>query len=151
MTDGSRASLGKWVARHTVLVWLGVILNLLFAIPLIFYPFWITGLFDIPLQQSVWARFSGLLLAILSVFYIPATIDLARYRVFAWLAVFPSRTGGVVFFFTAVVIFGQPLGLIIGTLLDGSIGLATLICLIRITAIEKTIAAEREYHLGGSA
>ena len=71
---------------------------------------------------------------ILSIFYIPATLDLDRYRIFAWLAVFPSRTFGGVFFFLAVFVFGQPLGFLAGVLLDGSIGIATLCCLIRIVA-----------------
>ena len=96
---------------------------------------WILGLFHIPAEPARSGRASpGLLLGILSVFYIPATLDIDRYRVFAWLAVFPSRTFGSVFFFLAVFVFGQPLGFLAGVLLDGSIGIATLWCLIRIVA-----------------
>jgi hypothetical protein len=136
-------SLSKWKMRHAVLVWIGIILNLAFVIPLLFCPEWILGLFHIPANQLIWPRFAGLLLGILSVFYIPATLDIDRYRVFAWLAVFPSRTFGSVFFFLAVFVFGQPLGFLAGVLLDGSIGIATLWCLIRIARLEQAIAEGR--------
>ena len=39
----------------------------------------------------------GLLLILLSVFYMPAAVDPRRYRVVAWLAV-ASRLAGVIFF-----------------------------------------------------
>jgi hypothetical protein len=43
------------------------------------------------------ARFAGLLLVILSVFYTPAATDLDRYRIVAWFAI-GSRAAGVLFF-----------------------------------------------------
>ena len=70
--------------------------------------------------------------------------DLDRYRVFAWLAVFPSRSFGVVFFLTAVLVYGQPGALIFGALIDGSISIASLWCLIRIVRIEQEIANFQE-------
>lgn len=137
-------SVSKWKTRHAILVWIGILLNFAFVIPLIFWPEWILGLFHIPIPpQLVWPRFAGLLLGILSIFYIPATIDIDRYRVFAWLAVFPSRTLGSVFFFLAVFVFGQPLGFLAGVLLDGSIGIVTLYCLIHIVRLEQEIAEGR--------
>jgi hypothetical protein len=45
----------------------------------------------------VWTRFSGQLVILLSLFYIPAAIDPYRYRANAWLAV-ASRLAGVLFF-----------------------------------------------------
>src|SRR5690349_11394300 len=114
-------SLSKWKARHAVLVWIGILLNFAFVLPLIFCPEWILGLFGITVNQLIWPRFAGLLLGILSIFYIPATLDIDRYRVFAWLAVFPSRTLGTVFFFLAVFVFDQPLGYLAGVFLDGSV------------------------------
>ena len=130
-------SVAEWAARHSLLVWLGIALNLSLVFPLLFYPEWILGLLGIPLNQLVWGQFSAWLLLLLSIFYIPATLDLKRYRANAWLAVFPSRTGGALFFLIAVFAFGQPPGFLIGTVLDASIGLATLYCLIKIHALEQ--------------
>jgi hypothetical protein len=45
----------------------------------------------------LWVQFSGLLLILLSMFYMPAAIDFMRYRVVAWMAV-GSRLAGVIFF-----------------------------------------------------
>jgi hypothetical protein len=95
-------------------------------------------MFNIPPDESIWPRFAALLLFIVSLYYIPPTIDLERYRVNAWLAVFPSRSLGATFFFLAVFVFDQPPGFIVAILLDGLIGLATLWCLIRVTALERS-------------
>ena len=135
---------GVWIVRHAVFVWIGIVLNLGFVLPLLFKPEWILDLFNLPLNQLIWGRFSGLLLLIITVFYVPATIDFDRYRIFAWLAVFPSRTFGAVFFFLAVFVFNQPSGFMVAILLDGSIGLATLFCLIKITTHERRQRAAGE-------
>ncbi|HWJ74456.1 MAG TPA: hypothetical protein VNX29_14955 [Kaistia sp.] len=136
-------SISKWKARHAILVVIGILLNFAFVIPLLFWPEWILGLFQIPVTQLIWPRFSGLLLGILSIFYIPATIDIDRYRIFAWLAVFPARSLGAVFFFIAVFVFGQPSGFLVGVVLDGSIGFLTLVCLIRVVRLEQDAANGR--------
>ena len=137
MTAPSPQDLSIWIARHSLLVWLGIVLNLLFIVPLLFDPAWLLGLFNIPSDPSLWPRVAGLLLLIVTVFYIPPTIDLERYRANAWLSIFPSRSFGATFFFLAVFVFDQPPGFIVGILLDGVIGLATLYCLIRVTALER--------------
>lgn len=139
MKTAPQDSLSVWIARHAFLVWLGIFLNLLLIVPLFFYPEWVLGLFHLPLDQTIWARFAAGLLMIISIFYIPATIDIDRYRVFAWLAILPSRTFGAMFFFVAVFLFGEPPGFIVAILLDGCIGLATLICLLKITALERQL------------
>ena len=144
MTKLTDDNIGVWIARHALLVWLGIVLNLFFVIPLLFKPEWILGLFNLPLNQLIWGRFSGLLLLIITVFYVPATIDLDRYRVFAWLAIFPSRSFGAMFFFLAVFVFGEPPGFIVAILLDGSIGLVTLFCLIKVTKLERAQRAVGE-------
>ena len=136
------ASLTRWIARHAIVVWLGIVLNLVFALPLLFYPQWLLELFALPPGPTVWPRFAGLLLIILSVFYVPATLDIDRYRIFAWLHVLPSRTFGAVFFTLAVFAFGQPYGFLIAVLLDGGIAAASLFCLIRVTELEGALAAE---------
>ncbi|MFW5681024.1 MAG: hypothetical protein ACOC3D_12215, partial [Pseudomonadota bacterium] len=81
------SSLTRWIFRHAVVVWLGIALNLGFALPLLFDPAWLLDLFGVPGAATVWPRFAGLLLIILSVFYVPATLDIDRYRIFAWLHV----------------------------------------------------------------
>ena len=137
MSASAQDSITIWTARHALVVWLGVLLNLVFVVPLLFDPVWLFGFFNLPLERTIWARFAGLLLLIVTVFYIPATLDLDRYRVNAWLAVFPSRTFGAVFFFLAVFVFGMPFGFIVAILIDGVIGLASLYCLIRVTTLEQ--------------
>src|SRR5215475_1056023 len=122
----------KWILRHTILVWFGIFLNLLFIIPLLFFPRWFLNLFNIPLEELIWARASAGLLMIISVFYIPAAVDFGHYRANACIAVFPSRTFGATFFFVAVVAFGQPPGFLSISFVDALIGSTTLYCLIRI-------------------
>ncbi|MGE0419629.1 MAG: hypothetical protein AB7O80_22725 [Acetobacteraceae bacterium] len=130
-------SISLWIARHALLVWLGIFLNILFIVPLFLWPRWMLDLFNIPLDQLIWARCAAGLLAIISTFYVPATIDFGRYRVFAYLSIFPSRTFGATFFFLAVTIFGQPAGFLSISLVDALIGSTTLYCLIRIAALER--------------
>ena len=141
MTTSLDQSISAWVARHTALVWFGILLNALFIVPLLFWPRWMLDLFNIPLEQLIWARMSAGLLMIISTFYVPAAIDLGRYRANAYIAVFPSRTFGATFFFLAVVLFGQPPGFLSISFVDALIGSTTLYCLIRIKALEKQQSA----------
>jgi hypothetical protein len=130
------ATVGIWIARHTALVWFGIFLNSLFIVPLLFFPRWMLDLFNIPLENLIWARTAAGLLMIISVFYVPAAIDFFRYRANAYIAVFPSRTFGATFFFLAVVLFGQPAGFLSISFVDALIGSTTLYCLIRISTLE---------------
>lgn len=144
MNVAARHSLSRWKFRHSLVVWIGIILNLLLAVPLLLAPHWVLGVFDVPVGSStIWPRFSGGLLILLSVFYVPMTFDLDRYRIFAWLAVFPSRTFGVVFFLAAVLGYGEPGGFIAGVLIDGVISIASLYCLIRISSLEQHVVYGR--------
>jgi hypothetical protein len=126
-----------WILRHTILLWFGIFLNALFIIPLLFFPRWMLNLFGIPLQELIWARESAGLLMIISTFYVPAAVNFGRYRVNAYIAVFPSRTFGATFFFCAVVFFGQPPGFLSISFVDALIGSTTLYCLIRIKTLER--------------
>ena len=139
MIGAARHSLSRWKFRHAVVVWTGIALNLALAVPLLFAPRWVLALFGIPVEAStIWPQFAGGLLILLSVFYVPMTFDLDRYRVFAWLSVFPSRTFGVVFFLTALL-GGAPAGFFAGVLIDGVIAIASLYCLIQIAKLEQDI------------
>ncbi len=137
MKTSTESTVSVWIVRHTLLVWFGIFLNTLFIIPLLFFPRWMLDLFNIPLDQLIWARESAGLLMIISAFYAPAAIDFGRYRANAYIAVFPSRTFGATFFFFAVVLFGQPTGFLSISFVDALIGSTTLYCLIRIKTLEK--------------
>jgi hypothetical protein len=69
-----------------------------------------------PTIPHIWVRFAGLLLLLLSLFYLPAANNPYHYRANAYLSVF-SRLAGIAFFGTAVWGFGKssaylPLGLV---------------------------------------
>jgi hypothetical protein len=134
-----------WIARYAILIWIGIVLNILMIVPLFFFPEQTLAFFGIPyFPETIWPRMAAMLLTIISVFYIPTTIDFARYRLYAWLAVFPSRTFGATFFATAVFLFHQPPGFLIMTLIDGFVGLTTVICLIKIASRERREARAKE-------
>jgi hypothetical protein len=86
---------GRWFKR---VMWLGVFANLALALPTIAAPDMMIQMIGFPTATPVmWPRFAGLLLVILSVFYMPAAVDPDRYRVNAWFAI-GSRAAGVAFF-----------------------------------------------------
>jgi len=80
-------------------MWLGIIGNVVLALPTFLRPVQVLSAFDLPVPSEImWTRFAALLLILLSVFYVPAAIDPVRYRIIAILAV-ASRFAGVLFFF----------------------------------------------------
>jgi len=86
---------GTWFKR---VVWLGIVANFGLAVPTLIAPgrmIVLTGL--PPATPLLWPQFAGLLLILLSIFYMPAGIDFVRYRVTAWSSV-GSRLAGVIFF-----------------------------------------------------
>lgn len=90
----------RWFRR---VLWIGIAANLALAIPTLVAPERIMASASLPMASPlVWPRFAGLLLILLSAFYVPAAVDPNRYRVVAWLAVF-ARLAGVIFF-----VFTQP-------------------------------------------
>ena len=95
-------SYANWFRR---VVLLGVLVNLILAIPTLLVPETMLALFNLPLAVPViWVQFSANLLILLSFFYIPAALDPYRYQASAWLAVF-SRIAGVIFFLTQAKIY----------------------------------------------
>jgi hypothetical protein len=86
---------GHWFSR---VVWLGIVCNLALAVPTLVAPeqtMMRTGM--PPASPLLWPQFSALLLILLSIFYIPAALDFARYRITAWSSV-GARLAGVIFF-----------------------------------------------------
>lgn len=115
----------RWVT------WFGLALNLLFIVPLYVTPQFALDLFRVDANPEIWPRTGGMLLLTISVFYIPATLDLRRYWVYAWLAIVPSRAQGALFFFAAVLVFDYPKGYLPIAAVDASIALVQLFVLLQ--------------------
>jgi len=142
MTTSSH-SLAHWKLRHAQVTILGIVLNLVVAFPFFFVPAWSLDLLNIPHPPLIWARVGAMLLVIITAFYIPMVFDLDRFRIFAWLSIFPSRTFGATYFTVAVVVFGAAPGFLSIALIDAFIAILWLICLIRVVSIEQDIATGR--------
>jgi hypothetical protein len=90
-----------WLSRS---LWLGIITNFMLALPAVINPAVALELMGLPpASPLIWLRFSGILVILLSVSYIPAALDPHRYRVNAGIAV-GCRLAGVSFF-TGVSLF----------------------------------------------
>ena len=92
-----------WFGR---VVWLGVLANLSFALPAIVVPGLTLAFLNLdPAVPTIWVQFSGLLLLLLSLFYLPAANNLYHYRANAYLSIL-SRFAGVVFFGVGILWLG---------------------------------------------
>ncbi|MEQ9549020.1 hypothetical protein [Coleofasciculus sp. G2-EDA-02] len=109
-------SYAKWFCR---VVWLGIVVNMFFIIPLCFFPEVLLSLLKMQIPVPIiWVRAAGLLLLELSILYIPGAIDPYRYKATAWMSVFVTRGAGATFFLSAVLFFGQELGFLTIALVD---------------------------------
>jgi hypothetical protein len=85
----------RWFRR---VVWVGIAANCGLAIPTLVAPGRTIAMSALPpASPLVWPQFAGLLLILLSVFYIPAGLDPVRYRITACSSV-GARLAGVIFF-----------------------------------------------------
>ena len=85
----------RWFKR---VMWLGIVANIALAVPTLLAPEQMIEFVGLPMATPLlWPRFAALLLILLSLFYMPAAIDPARYRLVALLTLV-SRLAGVVFF-----------------------------------------------------
>jgi hypothetical protein len=117
----------KWFSRVT---WLGIIVNMLFVIPSCFFPELMLTFLQMHIPEPIiWVRAAGMLLFIISAFYIPGALDPYRYQATAWISIFPSRAFGSTFFICAVLFFGQDKGFLSIAFVDLFFGLAELILL----------------------
>ena len=67
----------KWFGR---VVWAGIVINMFFVIFCFFFPEKMCGLLHLKQPDPIiWVRTSGMLLFIISIFYIPAALDPFRY------------------------------------------------------------------------
>lgn len=93
MANGTTA--GRWFRR---VVWVGIVANILIALPLLAAPSQMMAFAGLPTATpELWPRFAAVQMILLSVFYIPAAKDIDRHRITAWFTVV-SRLAGVVFF-----------------------------------------------------
>ncbi len=127
-------NLKRW---SSIIIWAGIVANMLFVIPLIFATEFLFELFKLKMDRVIWAQFSGVLLFILSIFYIPAALNIDRYRANAWFHCIPSRACGVAFFSINVFFLGAETGFLAGAVLDAFFGLALLLVLLKINKLEK--------------
>lgn len=127
-------NLKKWASR---ILWAGIAANMLFVVGLLFATEFLLNLLSIQLDRVIWAQFSGLLLFILSVYYIPAALDIDRYRANAWFHCIPSRFGGIIFFTIHVLFLGAETGFIAGAIHDAIFGIPVFIILLRLNKLEK--------------
>lgn len=90
--------MNKYAVWFRRAVWLGILQDWLLGIPAIFAPNWLLGSLSQRLSLDlIWTEFAGLLVVLLSLFYIPGANDPYRYTTNAWLATL-SRPPGVIFF-----------------------------------------------------
>lgn len=125
--------LAKWYKWVT---WFGILVNVLFVFPLVFAPRTILKLLALDVEPVLWARSAGILVFIMCVFYFPASVHLKRYRLYAWLAIFPARFLGAVFFILAVFVVGYPLGYLSIGFVDLGILSLQLLILLNIRRVE---------------
>lgn len=133
-------SYAKWFGRVT---WLGIVVNVLFfVIPSCFFPEQLLSFLQMQIPVPIiWVRAAGMLLFIISVFYIPGAIDPDRYRATAWMSIMPSRAFGSTFFLCAVFFFGQDRGFLSIALVDLFFGVTEAILLFLAQRSEKLLSS----------
>jgi len=95
----------KWFCR---LIFIGIVINLSFAIPALFAAQFLTTLLGLPNQAIYpWLNNVGMLLIGVSLFYIPAALAPERWFAYSWLTVI-SRFIAVVFWYWLANTSGYP-------------------------------------------
>jgi len=125
----------KWYSR---IVWLGIALNMIFVIGTFCFPIEFVKLLNIPAPPAIWIRTAGMLLCIISIFYIPGAVDPMRYRWTAIIAIVPSRAFGSTFFLAETLVFGWPMGFLSIALVDLTFGLIEGVLLYKAFRLEPT-------------
>jgi hypothetical protein len=111
---------------------------MIFVVGTFFFPLDFMKLLNIPAPPAIWVRMSGMLLCIISIFYIPGALNPMRYRATAILAVVPSRAFGSTFFLTETLGFGWPMGFLSIALVDLAFGLIEGVLLYKAFRLEPT-------------
>ena len=85
----------KWFCP---VVWIGILVNLGFALPAIFFPEGLLRLMNLPIPETkylIWLRDAGMLLFFLSIMYFPAGSNPLRYKFNAVVMVIARLAFGV--------------------------------------------------------
>ena len=78
----------KYLKWFSIVTWLGVPVNLYFAIPAFFVPSYLVDTLELGGDfETVWLRNAGLLIFIITAYHILAAIHPARYSAVAWMVV----------------------------------------------------------------
>jgi hypothetical protein len=117
----------KWFGR---VVWTGIVVNMVFVVFCFCFPENMCALLHLKQPDPIiWVRTSGMLLFIISIFYIPAALDPFRYRATAIMHIIPSRACGSSFFLYSVLLRGQEKGFLSIALVDLFFGVLSAIFL----------------------
>ena len=90
-------ALNPWLRWFQRFIWIGILMNMVFAIPALVAPDFLNANFGLPTQAEYpWLQNAGMLLIGVSLFYAPVGVFARKYPVYAWLCVL-SRLIAVVF------------------------------------------------------
>ena len=121
-------------AQFSWVVHAGIAVNLLLALPAVFAPDTVTRFFGLePATPAIWLQFSGWLLLLLSMLYVPAALDPARYHLVARLAIV-ARFAGAVFFLGQIAAADLPRAYLPFGLTDLVFGVVQAVLLSRVEA-----------------
>ena len=80
--------MNTYLRWFSILTWIGVPINLYFAVPALFVPEFVVDMLDLdPGFHTVWLRNAGLLIFIITFNQIAAALAPARYPLISWLAI----------------------------------------------------------------
>jgi hypothetical protein len=89
--------MNKFISYYQRMIWVGIAINLGFAIPALVAPQFLTSMLGLPLQAfDPWLANAGMLLFGVSLFYAPSGIKATRFVIHSWLCVV-SRLIAVIF------------------------------------------------------
>ena len=116
-----------WVKWFRLVVWLGILANLTFAVPAVFAPAWLMRLLAIdPPRPWIWLQDAGGLLLLLTLTFIPAASDPFRYKFNAAIAVIGRLAFGV-FWFWQVLFAAYPKEYLTFAFVDAGLGIVLLL------------------------
>ncbi|NWE67189.1 hypothetical protein HX857_00610 [Pseudomonas gingeri] len=75
----------RWFQRF---IWIGIVMNMVFALPAVFAPALLTSVVGLPpVLSDPWLENAGMLLVGISVFYMPSGFNARRFPIHSWLCV----------------------------------------------------------------
>jgi hypothetical protein len=130
--------MNKYQRWFTPAVWLGVLANMGFVVPVLLSPGWLLTRLRLPYTpyQDIWLRDAAVLLFFLSITYLPAASDPLRYKTNAIVGAV-GRLVFSVFWIWPVLFANAPRGYLMLGILDGSIGLIQGILLYKLLREEE--------------